>query len=646
MEKEKATLIKVITSKRYGQNTKNDFPFDSVLLFYRDENGEKKTEFVSRAVSPYYLLKDKTSEEAATEPLFIKKEKVELKTPYSDSLFRDIAIQTGTIQFYDSLITSGAKSSEFKNLFQHPWVYEADMDLSDRYIRNFHDTHETNPAYKLYKCYFDIEVDLMGFNGFPDEELAPCPINIITLVDEKFMTVHTFVVRNPRNPKIAELERDVEKFKKYMKEKVEAEDQIIFNEFYINFYDSELETIKAFFNCVHEKNPDYMIAWNEAFDVITLQNRLRKLCNDESLKEQKKDKRMDAENMMLNIMCDSQYFLQKDNMNGSDIYLTPFARYSAQKDKSFVDRMDSFNILDGIVWLDSLLLYANLRKSSGQRESYTLDFISNLELGKEKLPFGPGETIQNLPYRNFKKFSEYNIRDVILLLLLERKNLDVNSVQSISEITSTRVEKVLKKTISLKNFVNKFANENGYIMSDNKNARYGNEARRKEFENTFLSRKRLIEPNTHYRNLFEKRDNFGAYVGDPNLNTNKNGFEIVPGKKNPFMLSLVFDMDFSALYPSIIQAFNLSPMSQVGKFFLIDPETKNKLIEECGFSSLFVESTNGKKETNIPDEDTDLGPSLAKFIISMDYSKLGKIFFNLPSTEEMINEIKQRKSKQ
>ena len=35
-------------------------------------------------------------------------------------------------------------------------------------------------------------------------------------------------------------------------------------------------------------------------------------------------------------------------------------------------------------------------KSSGQRESYSLDAIAGAELKKEKLPFDAGETIKNL----------------------------------------------------------------------------------------------------------------------------------------------------------------------------------------------------------------------------------------------------------
>jgi hypothetical protein len=52
----------------------------------------------------------------------------------------------------------------------------------------------------------DIEVDLMpngfkdrGYMGFPDETVAPCPVNIITLIDGKTSIVYTFVYDNKNN---------------------------------------------------------------------------------------------------------------------------------------------------------------------------------------------------------------------------------------------------------------------------------------------------------------------------------------------------------------------------------------------------------------------------------------------------------------
>jgi hypothetical protein len=215
-----------------------------------------------------------------------------------------------------------------------------------------------------------------------------------------------------------------------------------------------------------------------------LQNRLKRLYG------RLKDQERSSYDAMVTTMSDVKYTVQKDSQ-GQTAYIAPKAYYRAKKHLSFVNRIDEFQVVDGINWCDQMLYYANIRKVSGQKESYALDAIANEELDKEKLEFGPGETIKTLPWTNFAKFCEYNIKDVILLHLLEDKNLDMDMVQRLSEITNTRKEKVFAKTVSLKNFVNKFAQDNGFVMNNNKNAKYGEDSF--FYEKNFMNSNTLIE---------------------------------------------------------------------------------------------------------------------------------------------------------
>jgi len=59
------------------------------------------------------------------------------------------------------MFSEGMKSNSFKNLMKHNFIYNSDMDISDRYIKNFYEEYEADKNYKLHKAYFDIEVDLM-----------------------------------------------------------------------------------------------------------------------------------------------------------------------------------------------------------------------------------------------------------------------------------------------------------------------------------------------------------------------------------------------------------------------------------------------------------------------------------------------------
>jgi DNA polymerase elongation subunit (family B) len=646
-EKKIGTLIKAYASRR---KMTESIDYDAVLLIYRDEKGQKQTKFIDRAEVPFYVIKDKESAEAIFPPMFIEKDKVEKLATYSDMVFKEIAAQTDSLYYYDRVLTTwGPRSFNMKNLFKHNYIYDADMDIADRYIAKFHEEFEPNVNYKIHKCYFDIEVDLMpdgfkkdsrgniGFMGFPDEELAPVPVNIITLLDEKTMTVHTFVVRNPKSESLKNFESKVQDFSKKISDKIRNEDGMLLNGVNINHYNDELEAIEAFFKKVHDIDPDFVLAWNLSFDMQTLQNRLVKLYIDLQPKGEKN--RRNAYDKMVTTISDNKYTIQTDR-HGKTLYLPPKAYYVAQKDKSFVDRTDYFDVTDGINWFDQMLYYATIRKTGGQKESYSLDAIAMEELDKEKLPLSPGETLKTLPWNNFEKFAEYNIRDVLLLQLLEEKNLDMDMLQRLSEVTNTRKEKVFKKTISLKNFVNKYAQDMGFVMTNNKNAKYGEDT--EYFEQNFLATNKISEHEREYLDLFNRKENWGAYVADPNQNMPDNGI-LLNGRPSKFLFENVFDEDFSSLYPSIIRAYNLDKNTQIGKFFLIDKHIKERLETNYGYDDLFTQSKNIEAEENNGESTNDLGPTLVDSLMSFNFVRIGEKFFDLPSTEELIKKIKEKK---
>lgn len=351
----KGTLIKVFPFKR---EISTESTYDSLLIFYRDENGIKRTKFINRAQTYYYLLKDKEAPEALTPPMFIEKDKVERVNVYSDDIFRHIALDTGALQYFDTF-----SGGSLKNLYKHPYIYDADMDIVDRYIKSFNEEFEPDKDYKLHKVYFDIEVDLMpdgfkkdsrgaiGYSGFPDETIAPCPVNIITMIDEKSMIGYVFIHKNSLNSQIFDYEKNVTEKINTIKNKVLEEDDTFFNDIKVEFFNSEEETIEAFFKTIHNIDPDFALAWNEGFDVLTLQNRLKTLYGR---KQELKSQGIKPYDHMLRTICDEKYMFVKDK-NGEDMYLTPKAYYRQNKDKSIVDRMDEFTVLDGIVWVDHLV---------------------------------------------------------------------------------------------------------------------------------------------------------------------------------------------------------------------------------------------------------------------------------------------------
>ena len=82
--------------------------------------------------------------------------------------------------------------------------------------------------------------------------------------------------------------------------------------------------------------------------------------------------------------------------------------------------------------------------------------------------------------------------------------------------------------------------------------------------------------------------------------------------------------------------------TQVGKFFLIDDHIKQKLLDKYDYSGLFAVSKN--EEAEGAESSADIGPTLVDSLISQNWGRIGEKYFDLPSTTEMINELKGMKS--
>lgn len=255
--------------------------------------------------------------------------------------------------------------------------------------------------------------------------------------------------------------------------------------------------------------------WNQNFDILTLINRIKKL--GESPEE---------------IICHPDFKRKQCFF------------YSDDKHSNPEDKNDYFKCSSYSMYCDQLLFYAQLRKGLGKKESYKLNAIASEEIGDEKIDYTEVGELSELPYKDYKLFVKYNIKDVLLCYKLEEKNKDVFLFYNIAQVTRTRLNKAMKKTISIKNVMQKFLFDLGLIMGNNMNVSYG-----------FGDDKDKVTEQIE-----------GAIVADPNLNK-KIGIEIM-GERSRYIHDLVIDFDLSSLYPSIIQAFNISKTTQYGRLII------------------------------------------------------------------------------
>lgn len=164
----------------------------------------------------------------------------------------------------------------------------------------------------------------------------------------------------------------------------------------------------------------------------------------------------------------------------------------------------------GVPILDYLELYRKF--SLTQQESYRLDAIAEVELGKKKVSYDEYGSLQRLAEENYQKFIDYNIMDVQLVRELNNKLHHLDLCVQIAYGARVNFQDTFKQ-------VRLWDAMMYYSLYDRQIA---------------IPAKHHTDKNTEY---------VGAYVKDP-----------ITGKH-----AWVVSFDVNSLYPSIMRQWNISP---------------------------------------------------------------------------------------
>jgi len=245
----------------------------------------------------------------------------------------------------------------------------------------------------------------------------------------------------------------------------------------IKRYNNEADMIKALSEFIKSENIDIITAWNISFDMGYIYNRIKTLKLDPGM----------------------------------------IAPISNLKDEINIDPDRHKVVIPGLVCIDLLTSYKIL--TYGNRESYSLDYISRYELGEGKLHKG------GLFYQLWKddpiEAIRYNIDDVDKIVKIDRKLgiIDYfNELRNVSGVSWKDANSVSKNVDTL---LLRFCKRKG------------------------LCCRTLVAAPEQCRET-----KVGAFVHTP----------------KPGLYDSIYESDFASLYPSIIQTFNIGPNTLVGFF--------------------------------------------------------------------------------
>lgn len=421
----------------------------SIDIIAKDNKlGKKILDHIEDPIYPFYFAK----EPIETNLLFIEKDKVdEVDVSYRD-LTKKIAELTDNMDFYyDNIKNKNGTANSILHL--HPNVFWSDTSISDKYRFLFRQKFQ-NKTINPTVDFFDIEVDGINLKGdFP--EPGEVPVNAVSLINSETKEIFSLLLRTNSNPQIRVFEQETkhkalyDELKEFITMKVgglEKAKEYGLDQFEVKFlfYDEidEIKLIQDLFILINELQPDFLLAWNMAFDIPYLIQRCVNLGYDPR-----------------DIMCHPdfpdkvvKYYIDNDHYN------------------EFAERGDKATISSYTVYLDQMIQFASRRKGQKARASYKLDSIGEELVNVKKLDYSNiTRNIAELPYKDYKTFVFYNIMDTIVQYCIEHKEKDMNYVLASALANNTRYSKVHRQTAYLTNRVAQVAFDNGYIIGNNYN---------------------------------------------------------------------------------------------------------------------------------------------------------------------------------
>lgn len=542
----------------YDKGPEGTFGQDSLTIIFKDnDSGLKSSYTIQKPVIEAYFVKPeyRTFDRDLSHHWFPIDKCYKKVVPYAS-------------RFFEAAKELGLENSEQAKL--NPYVYGIDIEIENFYLIQFIKEYPCHESKNISVGYFDIENDIIRIDHFP--EYGETPINAVTYIDGSTKTAYTLIlakcdipVVSEKHPMYAEYEDLRENWKTQMGEirnhipdflkKIHQkyDENYPGFEYYLAFFDEEIELIQAFWSIAKECNNDFVYAWNLPYDAQNMMNRPGMLGYD--VNEIIPDPKVVGKNDHARVS-----FMEDKN-----------AKVAKRKHQCITWTLPTF--------LDQMVMYAGIRSGRGELASTKLNYIAQIELKDEKLDYSEDANIKTLFYRNLYKFIEYNLKDVLLQWGIETKTMDIQTIYSRMYDLFVTPSQSFTTTKVVLHALYSYALGKGFVLGQNRNKNHKNLILPKYGEK-FANITEDMDEEEYMSEIFGgdeeveenedgtvKREKYaGAFVMNP-LYINPTGV-YVRGKPSKFIHDHVVDLDVTSEYPSAIIIGNISSETLIGRVFL------------------------------------------------------------------------------
>ncbi len=367
-------------------------------------------------------------------------------------------------------------------------IFEADINPVFRALEKHYKGVE---APTLNLAFFDIETGFDDKRGFAPVDDPFNPVTAISIHLSHVNRLVTLVLRPPTMT-IDEAQAVCDQF----------EDTFLF--------DDERELLRSFMAVVEEA--DVLSGWNSTlFDIPYIVNRIKRIIDEDATRD-----------LCLWRMKPRQRLVPK------------FGRDHESYD------------LFGRVHLDYLELYQ--KHNPQQQQSYRLDFIGEIEVGDNKVPYEG--TLDDLYKKDFFKFVEYSRQDVALLVKIDAKKKFIELANQIAHVNCVQLKTTMGSVALVEQAILLEMHEMGVVAPNRRPKEEGEPEPEDDIDlDGLVDDDEDGEEEEFDPKKAKKKPVVGAYVAKPKVG----------------LQSHVAAVDINSLYPSTIRALNLSPETIVGQ---------------------------------------------------------------------------------
>jgi len=491
---------------------KSKYPHENAIIVKEDvctidddgnEHWEPKLNIIKDPVRPFYItLPPYRNHNYKKE--FEEKTKLEEFRCHDSELRERLAFALGIPSWKSKYIS-------IKELCASPYVYGADIDTETLVKQAYLKKQPEGKSAKLTVGAFDIETEVVGDRR----------INVITFIHEH--DIYTVALKEfckiySSTDDILELDTDVRPRQATTEECIEAVHRIIGNEitrnnFTLHFQmaETELELIETIFEYIHKCKTDIIGVWNILFDIPKVLERLEVLGVDPC-----------------DIFCPPEV--------PRSLRVCKFVEDANPHAEHITDKWHWFNCTSYSQFIDSMCLYGRLRKVNGRDIKYSLDYISNKELGQGKLHLGEITNHRWSQEYDFLRYIAYNINDVLIMQLMEFKNHDIETLVGLSDCSL--LKNFSKQTVIVRDGDYVYAQDNKHV------------------------------PSSAGLDMFTEWDRIMPKAGGTVLPPEKaigTRISVLQGSPDETQISIMNnDLDETSMYPTAIRVLNISKETYYG----------------------------------------------------------------------------------